>query len=160
MIVASQLLLLLLIANGAPIIARNLLGKRWNRPLDGGRTFLDGRPWLGASKTLRGILAAIIACGVTAALLGIPLITGVLAAIGAMLGDLLSSFTKRRLRIAPSAMAPGLDQIPESLLPTLLVGSQLGLTPGWGVATIAAFVALELLLSRILFALRIRKRPY
>ena len=34
-----------------------------------------------------------------------------------MAGDLLSSFTKRRMRLASSSMAPGIDQVPESVLP-------------------------------------------
>ena len=160
MIAASQLLLLLLLSNGAPIIARDLMGDRWAQSLDGGRTFLDGRPWLGPSKTFRGIVAAILAGGLGAAVLGIPVLTGLLAAGAAMVGDLLSSFTKRRLAIAPSARALGLDQIPESLLPALLVGGQLGLTLGWAAAAILAFVILELLLSPLLYALHIRKRPY
>ena len=160
MLAASQLLFLLLICNGAPVIARNLLGTRWARPLDGGRNFVDGRPWLGSSKTLRGILAALLAGALGAPLLGLPVLTGVLAAAAAMAGDLLSSFTKRRLGLEPSAMAIGLDQVPEALLPALLVGHQLGLTVGWGMVVVLAFLVLELLLSRLLFALNIRKRPW
>lgn len=160
MIAASQLLLLLLIANGAPIIAHRLLRGHCNWPVDGGRAFVDGRPWLGPSKTLRGILAAILACVIAASLIGIPVLTGSLVAIGAMSGDLLSSFIKRRLGVPASGMTLGLDQIPESLLPTLLVGGQLGVTLGWGIVVVLAFVVMELSLSRLLFALNIRKRPY
>ena len=38
---------------------------------------------------------------------------GLLVAATAMAGDLLSSFLKRRLALAPSSQAIGLDQIPE-----------------------------------------------
>jgi CDP-2,3-bis-(O-geranylgeranyl)-sn-glycerol synthase len=77
-----------------------------------------------------------------------------------MLGDLLSSFTKRRLGIPSSAMALGLDQIPEVLIPALLVSPELGITPLGIVGVVTAFVVLGLVLSRILFALNIRRRPF
>jgi hypothetical protein len=57
-------------------------------------------------------------------------------------------------------MALGLDQVPESLFPLLACRLLLLLT--WldiGVAVIL-FVAGELVLSRILFKLHIRDRPY
>jgi hypothetical protein len=160
MVAVIQLLLLVLIANGAPVIARHLFGRRWGRAVDGGRLFVDGRPWLGPSKTIRGIVAALLCTSVAAVLVGLSAFIGLQVAAGAMLGDLLSSFTKRRLGIASSDMALGLDQIPEVLVPALLVGAQLGVTPAGMAGVVAAFVVLELVLSRILFALNIRRRPF
>ncbi len=160
LIAAGQLLLLLLIANGAPIIAQRLFGHRAGWPLDGGRRLSDGQPWFGSSKTVRGIAAAVLACAIAAPLLGVSVLVGVLIAAGAMAGDLLSSFIKRRLGIPPSGRMPGLDQLPESVLPTLLAGGQLGLSPAWGLAVVLMFVVLELILARILYALHIRRRPY
>jgi hypothetical protein len=78
----------------------------------------------------------------------------------AMAGDLFSSFVKRRLGLPPSSMALGLDQIPESLFPLLACRLLLPLT--WldiGVAVVLFFVG-ELVLSRILFKLHVRDRPY
>ncbi len=160
MILVGQLLLLVLIANGAPVIARYLFGRRWGRALDGGRLFLDGRPWLGPSKTIRGIAAALLCTSVAAIVIGLPASIGLQVALGAMLGDLLSSFTKRRLGIPSSAMALGLDQIPEVLIPALLVSSELGIPPIGVAGVVTAFVVLSLVLSRILFALNIRRRPF
>lgn len=164
------LLLLLIIANGSPILARNLLHDRWQQPVDAGLCFVDGRPLLGPAKTWRGIVAACLLTGIAATLLGLPLVTGLLVALAAMLGDLLSSFIKRRLGLVSSSMALGLDQVPESLLPLLLIkfyGSQLlpAVQPAaisWmqvGQIIVMFFVA-ELLLSRILYYLHIRNRPY
>jgi CDP-2,3-bis-(O-geranylgeranyl)-sn-glycerol synthase len=83
-----------------------------------------------------------------------------LVAITAMIGDLLSSFIKRRMGIAPSDRAIGLDQIPESLLPLLACAFFLPLTFfDVAVATLIFFVG-ELALSRVLFKLHIRDRPY
>ena len=84
------------------------------------------------------------------------------AAIGAfaMLGDITSSFIKRRLNMPPNSMAPVLDQIPECLFPLLAIMGQLGLT-WWDILIIVtAFVLLHFLLSPLLFKLRIRKKPY
>ena len=73
-----------------------------------------------------------------------------------MLGDLLSSFLKRRMGLAPSCQAIGLDQIPESLLPLLACWFFLPLTiVDVVVATVIFFVG-ELSLSRVLFKLGIR----
>jgi hypothetical protein len=77
-----------------------------------------------------------------------------------MAGDLLSSFCKRRLGRAPSSRATGLDQIPESLLPLLACPQALALTVADILVGCGLFFAGELLLSRLLFKLRLRERPY
>jgi len=155
-----KLLILLIIANGAPILARNLLGERFNWPVDGGRTTASGAPLLGPSKTLRGLLFSILLTALSAPLLDIEWRWG--ATIGglAMLGDLAASFTKRRLGYAPSSQADGLDQIPESLVPLALIAPvfQLGF---WQVMMmVAAFYLAVPLISRILYSFGIRRRPY
>ena len=154
------LLILLLAANGAPVVARRLLGDRWARPVDGGCLFADGRPWLGPSKTWRGLLAAALAALLVTPLAGTDWTTGLLVAAGAMAGDLAASFLKRRLGIASSGMAPGLDQIPESLLPLWLVRERLALAGADLAALTALFLILELALSRLGYRLRIRRRPW
>ena len=68
-----KFVLLLAIANGAPVVAKRLLGKFLSYPLDTGRTFIDGRALFGSSKTLRGILMSIIATSLCAPLLGFDL---------------------------------------------------------------------------------------
>ena len=77
-----------------------------------------------------------------------------------MLGDLISSFSKRRLGLPASAMALGLDQIPESLLPLIALWPILALSLADAVVILAAFFAGELLLSRLLYRLHVRDRPY
>jgi len=54
-------LLLLLTANGVPILVHLVLGERWGWPLDGGWQFIDGQPLLGASKTVVGVVGALLA---------------------------------------------------------------------------------------------------
>ncbi|HEB77965.1 MAG TPA: CDP-archaeol synthase [Methylothermaceae bacterium] len=155
-----KLLLLVVVANGAPVLAWDLLRDRYARPVDAGRRFYDGRPWLGASKTWRGLIASLAMTTATAPLLGLPWHTGLMIALAAMAGDLLSSFSKRRLGIETSARAMGLDQIPESLLPLLVVKDRYGLRWEDIVLLVALFFILEVTISPLLYHLGIRKRPY
>ena len=155
-----QLLLLILIANGVPIIAAAVCGDRGAWPVDGGRRWTDGRRLLGDTKTWRGVVLAPLATGLGAALLGWSATVGVVIGVAAMLGDLLSSFVKRRLAIPTSGMALGLDQIPEALLPLLAVADRFALSGLAIVATVAGFIVLELALSRVLYRFGIRNRPY
>lgn len=155
-----QMLLLLAAANGAPVFAKKLLGDRWATPLDCGLVMADKQPLLGRSKTIRGILVAIVMSTGLAVLLGLDAMTGVLAGFSAMAGDLLSSFTKRRLRLPPSSMAPGVDQVPESLIPLAVCAPRLGLSVMDVALGTVLFWLGELILSRWLYVLKIRDRPY
>ena len=112
-----QLLILLVVANGTAVVAKKLLGTAFGRPLDGGALFVDGQPIFGPSKTIRGIVVSVLATSICAALMGLGWEVGTLIATFAMAGDLFSSFVKRRLHLASSSMAIGLDHIPESLFP-------------------------------------------
>jgi len=155
-----KLLFLLLVANGAPILVTKALGGRWNWPVDGGARFRDGRPMLGPSKTWRGVLAAILMTGAAAELLGLPARLGFLFGTGVMLGDLCSSFVKRRLGRPSGGMALGLDQVPESLFPLLAVRRELALETADIAGLVVIFLALDLVLSRLLYALHIRAQPH
>ena len=91
-------------ANAAPVA----LGG--GPPLDGGGKWLDGKPFLGSHKTLRGSIVGIFAGLFVGALQG-NIIAGLLQGFGAILGDLLSSFLKRRWDVAPGESSPFLDQL-------------------------------------------------
>jgi len=146
----TTLLLLLVTANGAPVAASYLLGKRWAWPLDGNSRFIDQRPLLGASKTLRGLAAAIVATTIVAALLGMTWFEGASFGLLAMLGDLCSSFIKRRLGLPSSQSVPLLDQLPESVLPVWMLQAVLGPTVIEMLAAVGAFIVIDLLSSRLL----------
>ncbi len=83
--------------------------------MDGGRNFLDGRPIFGSHKTLRGLLAGIIA----GSLVGLGesfvdprlALAGFAISLGAVSGDLLGAFVKRRLSVKPGGPLPILDQL-------------------------------------------------
>jgi CDP-diglyceride synthetase len=156
----AEALALITLANAGPVLAKKLLGARLARPLDGGAVWSDGRPLFGASKTLRGLAAALMLPAGAAPLLGLPAWLGPLTGCAAMAGDLASSFTKRRLGRPPSSQALGLDQVPESLLPLLALQPALGLSAGDILLGVATFFVGEVLLSRLLFRLHLRDRPY
>lgn len=143
-------LILLGAANGTPVLVRLVMGKRFARPLDGGLTLRDGHPLFGTSKTIRGIVSSLVVTTGVAWALGYPPMLGAGIAAAAMLGDLFSSFIKRRLGMRSSHDAYGLDQIPESLLPAVVFRGAMNLS--WvGVAClILAFTVLDLVLTRLL----------
>ena len=146
---ASQvviLVLLVVIANVAPVVTSLLMGQRWNAPLDGGLRLPDHRPVLGLSKTIRGVLASVLATALLAPLFGFSPATGAGFACLAMLGDICSSFVKRRFGIASSHSAPLLDQLPESLLPLWFMQPIVGGTTAEILAAAAIFTLGDLVL--------------
>ncbi|HEY9200173.1 MAG TPA: CDP-archaeol synthase [Gammaproteobacteria bacterium] len=155
-----HLFVLIVLANGAPILARNLLGNKADYPIDGHLRFIDKRPLFGHSKTWRGLIASLVLTSLLALLLGYALQTGLLIALAAMGGDLLTSFIKRRLNLPSSSMAPLFDQVAESLFPALLVMKVFALTP-WSISLLVlAFILFDLLFSRLLYKIGLRRRPY
>jgi CDP-2,3-bis-(O-geranylgeranyl)-sn-glycerol synthase len=155
-----KFVILLAIANGAPLVVKKLLGDFLAHPLDGGRRLADGYPLFGSSKTLRGLLAAVAAAALAAPLLGLDWASGVVIGLGAMAGDLFSSFLKRRMALEPSSRAFGLDHIPESLIPALASMHDLDLTPADVIAIVALFTLGGQALSILLFKIRLRDHPY
>jgi len=159
-VLISKLLFLLVLANGAPVLAHKVLGQRWDRPIDGNLRLADKAPLFGSSKTLRGFVLAILVVAMAAPVLGFSWSLGAIFGLMAMLGDLLSSFIKRRLGFPTSSRAPGLDQIPEALLPMLVIKSPLGLSWLDVCVVVGIFFLLEITLSKWLYKLHIRERPY
>ena len=155
-----DILLLLIVANGAPIIAAKVFRGRAAQPVDFGIHLADHQPLFGSSKTWRGLVTALLSCSICAPLLGSDWYFGLVFASLAMTGDLASSFVKRRLGMAPSERCIGLDQLPEAALPCIYVGAITALTWWWAILLPLLFMILQLLISRPLYRLKIRKRPY
>ena len=155
-----KVLVLLMMANGTPVILKRIMGDRFAYPLDAGARFPDGRPVFGPSKTLRGLISSLLITTLVAPALGLDWRIGLVVAIAAMAGDLLSSFSKRRLGMSSGGMALGIDQIPESLLPFLAVRNELDLSATDIAAGVAVFFVGELVISRILYRFGLREHPY
>ncbi len=155
-----SLLLLIIIANGVPILIRRLLNNHFNLAIDFGQCLTDNHRLFGPSKTWRGFLASLFATTISAGVLGLSAETGMLVATYAIAGDLVSSFIKRRLAMAPSSMAPLLDQLPESLLPAVMLKEVFHLDMSAVILLVLIFVIIDFLLSHILYRYGVRKKPY
>ena len=119
------------LANMAPIFAARLpFLRRWSFPLDGYAT-IRGKRVFGSHKTIRGVLSGVL-IGILTVYLQVsvyahvalvrtfvlldyttiqPLLFGILASGGALLGDALRSFCKRQLGIAPGKSWFPFDQL-------------------------------------------------
>ena len=155
-----QALVLLIAANGAPVITSKVLGNRLARPIDNGLVLADGYPLFGSSKTWRGFFSAVFFATVVAILFGMQPSTGVLFGVLTITGDLLASFIKRRLGNVVSSRARGLDTVPESLLPLYLLKEQLALNLIDIALIIGLFFLIEEWVSPLLYRLHIRDQPY
>jgi len=95
--------------NAAPVLGGG------GTPIDLGKTFMDKKRLFGANKTYRGFFFGLgIGAGVgviDCILFGFPWLFALLTPIGALLGDLIGAFIKRRLDIAPGGLLPVVDQI-------------------------------------------------
>lgn len=109
------------VANAVPVI----LGG--GRTIDGGRKMRDGKPVFGSHKTVRGFVAGILAGTLVGVAQNVVLQSGVLRDVGfpfqfsiwlglavstgALVGDLVHSFVKRRIGVAEGAPLPVADQL-------------------------------------------------
>ncbi len=163
-------------ANMAPVFVASLsiLGK----PIDGGRLY-HGQPLFGSHKTWRGFIAGILFAIFTVFLQSLAaergmlssvalvdytriswVLLGVLMGLGALGGDLLKSFFKRRLS-RPS----GSSWVPFDQLDFVLGGlalTALYVWPGWDVALflIIATPLLHYLMNRLAFFCGLKQVPW
>ncbi len=92
------------------------------KPIDMGTKWLDGQRIFGDGKTIRGLIGGTV-CGILAGILQIyvasafnitivPTMTAVMTlSFGALLGDLVKSFFKRRIGFVRGAELPLIDQL-------------------------------------------------
>ena len=144
-----DVLLLLAVANSVPVLVSMLLGGRWAAPIDGGLVLRDGRPLFGLHKTWRGFLSGALATGAAGALLPVGFVTALGVGLLALLGDLLSSFIKRRSNLPSGHDSLLLDQIPEALLPLTVLYALLDLDLASLIGTFTAFVLLAAAAAKI-----------
>ncbi|MFQ6073693.1 MAG: CDP-2,3-bis-(O-geranylgeranyl)-sn-glycerol synthase [Candidatus Bathyarchaeia archaeon] len=108
------------VANAAPVIFGG------GRPMDAGKLFWDRKPIFGRNKTVRGFFAGLLVgtfAGFALSLLfqldefprnvlfQYDILLGFMLSLGALTGDLLHSFIKRRLDISPGSPLPVADQL-------------------------------------------------
>jgi CDP-2,3-bis-(O-geranylgeranyl)-sn-glycerol synthase len=156
-------------ANQAPVFARSI--PALDRPVDGGRTWRDGRRLFGAHKTWRGVAAGVAAGALTAlAQAAVPMPAGYALApsvrplalgsalgLGALSGDLAKSFLKRRRGVADGEPWFPADQL-DAAVGALAAARLLGPVP-WEVAACLLLLAapLHLAMNRVGFILGLRE---
>jgi CDP-2,3-bis-(O-geranylgeranyl)-sn-glycerol synthase len=145
--VAGRALLMIMAASSVPWAVGHLLGNRWAWPLDFGCVLRDGRRLFGAHKTWRGVVAGIASCTLLGWALGPGWLVGCGVGAAALAGDAVSSAVKRRLNRAPGAEIPGLDQVPEALLPLLVFHGPLGISLEVVLVLTLVFAVLDLLFT-------------
>jgi len=143
----SVALLLVSVANMAAWAAGHLIPTRWRVPLDGGAVLSDRARVLGDHKTLAGLIAGTVACGVVAVPLQQSFRLGALFGMLSLAGDCGSSFIKRRLRLGPGTAVPLLDQLPEALMPLVAFGPRLGLNATEFIVIALLFSILDLAIT-------------
>jgi CDP-2,3-bis-(O-geranylgeranyl)-sn-glycerol synthase len=146
------------VANSTPV----LLGG--GSPIDRGREFVDGRRIFGTNKTVKGFTYGLLlgsAAGLAEAILFrnyllVP--AGILASLGALLGDLLGAFLKRRLDIQPGHPLPVVDQLDFILGALVLISPLLNVTTGAVLILVIATVPIHLFSNAVAYMLRLKKR--
>jgi len=151
-------------ANGAPVIFGG------GPSIDRGRKFLDGKSIFGPNKTIRGFIAGLLigilvgwAQETLAPNIGLEkgsVVLGFVLSVGALIGDLIGSFVKRRLNLRPGAPLPISDQM-DFVLVALLFSLMVD-PPTIHAAAIIIILTLPIHLSANLIAyfLRMKKNPW
>jgi len=168
------------VANVAPVLASKVpLVTRLNAPIDGG-AMLGGKRLLGENKTWRGIVAGIILGTIVLALqqaivasspqfirylmpldfTALPtLVLGSLFAIGALGGDAIESFMKRRLDIKPGASWVPFDQIDYIVGALLLTAPIARLSWQQSAWAIILWMAIHFGAAYVGYLLKLKKTP-
>lgn len=146
-------------ANGAPVV----FGGRGG-PVDRGKK-LGGKRIFGNNKTVIGTLSGLV-CGVLVGAIEFPFLSfmlpiAVLLAIGALFGDLLGSFIKRRAGIGSGKSLPILDQYGFFVF-AILFALPLGHLPNiYGIVFLILLTgALHLLTNMGAYKLKLKKVPW
>ena len=167
------------VANMVPAILHRFFGK-YNFPVDFGKGFFDGRRIFGDGKTWNGLVFGILAGGLVGLLqayaFGVPqgpgigagqingLKFGFILGAGALFGDLVKSFFKRRLNFERGKMWFPFDQI-DFILGAFLFYAIFygwhGPFVKWNLATLLVLTPiLHLAVNRIGFVLKLKKEPW
>ena len=146
------------VANSTPVV----LGG--GAPIDRGREFVDGRRILGSNKTAKGFEYGLLFGSVAALAEAILfrnfllVLVGILASLGALLGDLFGAFLKRRLDIPPGHPLPVVDQLDFILGALVLTSPLLNITIDAVLILVIATVPIHLLSNAVAYMLRLKKR--
>jgi len=151
-------------ANGAPVLFGG------GRPIDGGKKFRDGKPIFGPHKTVRGFVSGLLigtfvgwvqeAYGPSVGLPQGSTVLGFALSLGALLGDLLGSFIKRRMNLKPGAHLPLSDQLDFVLAALLFSLSVQPPTPMYALIIIVLTAPIHYMVNIMAYLLKLKKDPW
>jgi len=159
------------IANAFPVIFGGGLA------IDMGKKLPDGKPIFGSHKTVRGFIAGLIAgiltsIGQTVALPYNPLsdfvlpfqfnvLIGSMIALGALVGDLIHSFIKRRIGLVEGSPLPVADQL-DFVLGAILFSLPVSASPRLLTVILVIVITppMHLLTNFIAYLLGVKKTPW
>jgi CDP-2,3-bis-(O-geranylgeranyl)-sn-glycerol synthase len=156
------------IANATPVVSVKLIGR--STPLDMGLYAWDNKRILGDGKTVEGLISG-IAVGTLVglsiySLMGIfrSILEPLILSIGAMVGDILGSFIKRRIGIERGKPLPVVDQL-GFLLSSLFFSYVTYGLPRWVSLDILIILLiitffLHIAINYLAYLLRLKDRPY
>ena len=145
-------------ANAVPVLAGG------GTPMDFGKNFFDGKRIFGDHKTFRGfffgLLIGILVGIVEFLIFDYSILFIILPPLGALVGDLLGSFAKRRIGISPGGLFPIVDQI-DFVIGALLFSIPLSILT-WELALVVILITppIHLLTNYVAFKMRLKKHPW
>jgi CDP-2,3-bis-(O-geranylgeranyl)-sn-glycerol synthase len=141
-------------ANAAPVIFGG------GTPIDGGKNFRDGHKIFGPRKTFRGFFAGLAVGTLVGFIIQKNILLGFMLSFGALTGDLIESFLKRRLGRPPGASFPVADQL--DFVAGALLFSVLVSPPSLPTALAIVIITPPIHLSTNFFAYRLgmKKEPW
>jgi CDP-2,3-bis-(O-geranylgeranyl)-sn-glycerol synthase len=167
------------IANATPVLGGG------GRPIDGGRFFKDGRRLLGNGKTIRGFIVGIIFGSLTGLgqvlvaphllpllamfvtitpemnyVLFMQLPVTILMSFGALVGDLVGSFIKRRVNVESGDPAPVMDQLGFIIMALLFAAPIFDPAPSFVVILIITTFFVHWLSNILGYLLGLKKHPW
>jgi CDP-2,3-bis-(O-geranylgeranyl)-sn-glycerol synthase len=157
------------IANMAPVAANWVpILQDWTTPIDFGRKH-KGQRLLGNNKTWRGIVVGTLIGGLTAIIISKlnvntvstvpPFVVGCLLGFGALSGDAVESFFKRRRGVKPGDSWFPFDQL-DYIVGALLLVCLFVPLPLWAIATIiGVYFVLHIIMVYIFYKLGIKDKP-
>jgi CDP-2,3-bis-(O-geranylgeranyl)-sn-glycerol synthase len=156
-----------MVANGSPVVISKIIK---THPIDMGKSWKDGRRILGEGKSIEGAIGGILAGWITALIIGYAYgalqtlsITGLVSSFGAMCGDIIKSFFKRRLGLERGKMLPIADQLDFYLGATLAIYLCRNCArPGIGVFILGLLLIpfLHIFTNKIAYKLKLKNVPW
>ncbi len=146
-------------ANAVPVVFGG------GRPLDFGRTLKDNRPIFGSHKTFKGFIAGLVVgtlvgFGESVVLENYSPLLGFFLSLGALFGDLIGAFIKRRIGLSPGALFPVVDQL-DFVLVALLFSLPVS-PPSLSMAIVILIftIPMHLLTNLLAYLTRIKSKPW